>query len=264
MNPSETKAPEPESSSPAFERCPNCDEALTGPFCSACGQKNTHPRLEAGQLMREAFAQWLNLESALVRTIRGLTRNPGALCRDYVAGRRKRYTHPFKYCLTLVALFFLVNTMLGLEIGLRVEGPTDPDAAAKTEILRDFVATHITNILFLALPFFALGLRLVFRSAGFNVAEIYAFVLFVTGHVFLFGLLLLSLSPWVSGPWLVLLRFTVHMLFFAWAAVVFFEAQGPWGVLKAMACHVLYMFCIMGVALVLAVAKLLVMGGFEG
>lgn len=241
--------------------CLNCGAELGGTFCSDCGQKATAGRLEARRLVAEGLRQWLNVESALGRTIIGLTRDPGRVCREYVAGRRKRYVHPFKYCLTLVALYFIVNTLAGLEIGLRLEGPSDPETAERVEAVRTFIFRHISNILFLALPFFATALRFVYRKAGYNVAEIYAFVLFVTGHVFLLSIPMLALNLVLPQGVIMLLRQVFHLGFFTWAAVTFFDARTLWGILLAMASHTFYIASVVLVASSVALGRLMMLGG---
>lgn len=241
--------------------CPNCGEPAHGPFCSACGQKNTLARLELRPLIRESLGQWLNVESALARTVIGLSRAPGQLCRDYVAGRRKRYVHPFKYCLTAVALYFFANALMGLEVGPTIGVPDDPQQVERFMALRQFVVTHLSNILFLALPLFVAILSLLFRSSGFNGAEIFAFTLFVTGHGRLVGLAVLPLAFLAPMGAVMALRLLLQLTFFVWASVTFFEVCSLSGVLRSLVAYVAYVGSVVLVAVILSLGRLM-LGGF--
>ncbi len=94
--------------------CLNCETPLTGSFCGKCGQR-ARGRLTSRELVGDLLAHVLTLESALGRTVIGLARRPGAVCLDYVKGRRARYISPLRYCLLTLALYLLVGLVLGAD-----------------------------------------------------------------------------------------------------------------------------------------------------
>lgn len=244
-----------------LEACLNCGTDLTGPYCAQCGQKNTSPRLEARDVAADLAEHLLQVDSGLLRTLRGLSRNPGRLAREYVFGMRTRYVNPFKYCLTITALFLAWNLLIGYD----VTGAVDPAAMAnafgseggeKAAVVLPFVErtvkTHLNTAIFLALPIFALALRRLYRRSGFNFAETYAFLLFVTGHTYLVGMLLSVVGLVVPAAALVA-RVIFRFAYFAYAAVVFYDSPKVVGTLKALGAMLLFMLIMMIVIATLAV-----------
>lgn len=233
------------------ERCLNCNARLAGSFCADCGQRVVPGgRLTTGGIVRQGLDQLFGLESRLGRTVRELTRNPGAVVRAYVAGKRARYVNPFKYCLAMIAAYLLLGALLGVDpsktINAGVVG-ADGNPVAWAEDAQAFVRGNLNNVLFLALPLFAGILRLLYRRSGYNYAETYSFVLFVVGHIFLAGLLLTPLAIWMPAT-AIAIRLLFHLAFFVWAARVFYDQRTLVGTLRASLAHLLYMLSVMPVA----------------
>lgn len=92
--------------------CLNCGHALTGPYCSACGQKaRVHRSLRAffGDFASGAF----NFEGKIWRTIPMLAWKPGELTRRYIEGERARFVSPVALYLFTVFLMFAVLSFTG-------------------------------------------------------------------------------------------------------------------------------------------------------
>jgi hypothetical protein len=77
-------------------RCPNCGSALSGPFCSTCGQRQAELEPPLMELLREAVDSFFSLDARIFRTLWPLISRPGRLTTEFLAGRRDRYVHPFK------------------------------------------------------------------------------------------------------------------------------------------------------------------------
>jgi hypothetical protein len=90
--------------------CPNCSAQLTGPFCASCGQRQVDLDQPLRELVSEAMDAFLAFDARLLRTLTPLITRPGFLTLEFLAGRRKRYVHPFKlYFATSVALFLALS-----------------------------------------------------------------------------------------------------------------------------------------------------------
>lgn len=229
--------------------CANCGTAATDCYCARCGQA-LRGRLESRQLVGAALDQLFSLESRLGRTVVELSRNPGAVARSYVGGRRARYVNPFKYCLAMVAAYLLLGAMLGVDPRDRVTANLSRggDPVAWVAEAQAFLRRNLNNVIFFSLPLFAAGLRLIYRRRGFNFAETYAFVLFVVGHIFLVGLVLTPLA--ILSPAAMLgLRMLFHVAFFTWAAMVFYDQRTFAGGVRAAAANGLYFLSIVPVAM---------------
>jgi hypothetical protein len=93
-------------------QCLNCGTALEGPFCYYCGQPDKNFMRFFPVLMREFLEDFLELDSRFTRTIKPLLFLPGKLTRDYLDGRRFRYTPPLRLYIFSSMLFFILAAML--------------------------------------------------------------------------------------------------------------------------------------------------------
>ena len=102
---------------PRAATCPNCDVPRTGKFCAACGQNNRADRLSLKEMSQTGLAHVFELDVPLLRTLVGLTIRPGRVCREYIAGHRRRYSNPLRYCIITAALYMLCLAVLGVSPG---------------------------------------------------------------------------------------------------------------------------------------------------
>lgn len=97
-----------ESNNSVVQRCDNCNAALTGSFCSECGQndKNYDRSLwrVVGDLLREQF----DIHSRISRTLRMLFLQPGELAIEFRQNRRASYVAPIRMYLFSSLLFFFL------------------------------------------------------------------------------------------------------------------------------------------------------------
>jgi hypothetical protein len=90
--------------------CLNCGFELTGPYCAQCGQRATDVNLSVRTLVVEFADSLFSWEMGFWQTFKRLVFQPGELTREYVVGRRKRYSSPIKlYLGTSLVFFFLMN-----------------------------------------------------------------------------------------------------------------------------------------------------------
>lgn len=93
-------------------RCRNCGAALTGPFCSACGQREQSRIVSLGSLVKDAVGDLYHVDSRVWRTLRALVTKPGFLTVEFLAGRRARYLPPFRLYLVVSVFLFLLTQHL--------------------------------------------------------------------------------------------------------------------------------------------------------
>ena len=94
------------------ERCLNCSTELVGPFCHFCGQPDKRLIRFFPVLVREFFEDFLELDTRFTRTMKPLLFQPGRLSRDYLDGRRFRYTTPIRLFIFSSMLFFILAATL--------------------------------------------------------------------------------------------------------------------------------------------------------
>jgi hypothetical protein len=128
--------------------CLNCGILLTGPYCSACGQKaHIHRSLRA--FAGDFIAGLMNFEGKFWRTLPMLAWRPGEMTRRYIAGERAKFISPVAlYLFTVFAMFAVLNFTGALDADpeafkteLREEIATDQRALAKLEARRKDPAT---------------------------------------------------------------------------------------------------------------------------
>lgn len=92
--------------------CLNCATTLTGPYCSACGQKaRVHRSLAT--FFHDMIQGLFNFEGKIWRTLPMLAWRPGEMTRRYVVGERARFVSPVALYLFSVFLMFAVINFTG-------------------------------------------------------------------------------------------------------------------------------------------------------
>jgi hypothetical protein len=127
--------------------CLNCGTSLEGPFCHYCGQPDRNFLRFFPALLREFLSEALELDSRFARTMKPLLFLPGRLTRDYLDGRRFRYTPPLRLYLFSSIVFFLLAAFLstdaitetvsvgGQNNGIQITADTEEDLARVEEAL---------------------------------------------------------------------------------------------------------------------------------
>jgi hypothetical protein len=210
---------EPRSADVSSERlrstaCLNCGVALTGPFCSACGQRDVPPYPTVRELVVDAFWELSGWDGRFAVTVRTLLRRPGKLTREFLEGRRARYISPLRLYLMASIVFFVVaaatpdrdrqagdSVSVGAGVNLNLGGADDSTvlrgienaprplrafvrrAVADREGLKRDVNETMPRVLFALLPLFALIVSIFYR--GRRYPEHLYFAIHLHAFVFL-------------------------------------------------------------------------------
>lgn len=91
------------------KNCLNCGAPLTGPYCSACGQK-AHVHRSVRAFFQDFIGALFNFEGKIWRTLPMLAWRPGEMTRRYIAGERARFVSPIAlYLFTVFVMFAVLN-----------------------------------------------------------------------------------------------------------------------------------------------------------
>ena len=124
--------------------CLNCGTRLTGPYCSACGQK-AHIHRSVRAFFGDFIQGLYNFEGKIWRTLPMLAWCPGLMTRRYIAGERARFISPVALYLFTVFLMFATLNFTGalgsgsgsnFRAGLQTELREDQQKLAKLEVER--------------------------------------------------------------------------------------------------------------------------------
>lgn len=90
--------------------CLNCGHSFAEHdiFCSQCGQKNRDSKIKFRDFINEVFKGFTSWDTKFWTTLFPLLSKPGKVSKDYIEGKRARYTNPFRFYLTTSILFFLL------------------------------------------------------------------------------------------------------------------------------------------------------------
>ena len=95
--------------------CPNCGHPLelSDRYCPSCSQANSTKHLTMKDFFDEFFADLVNFDTRLVRTLYTLLWKPGRISKDFIAGKRMSYVNPFRLLLSLAIIYFLMLSFTG-------------------------------------------------------------------------------------------------------------------------------------------------------
>lgn len=122
--------------------CTDCGAAVSGRFCSECGQP-THVHRSLLHLVEEVLHGVLHFDARVWRTLPLLALNPGRLTREWVQGRRTRYVSPLALFLFTVFLMFFAMSFggdAGLTPVLKSDGQTATQIRAERDRLNQAIA----------------------------------------------------------------------------------------------------------------------------
>ncbi len=240
-------APSPES----FADCKDCGAVRTGPFCSDCGQSIADEQRLTLRGMAMAFVHRLTgMDRGIFFTLATLYRKgPGHVAHRFVAGERRRFTHPL--LLVILAAAFVLFTFRFYEDSYVVlmeatfaqqQSTMDPDAAERMiediggprEMAAKMVAFMKGNMtLLVLLNAFPMGVLMWFfyRSDGTTLAEWTVLGLYITAGVnfitALFNVWLFGSSDGTLSVWGLLPILAIYSAFVMWGVKRF--GNRSWG-----------------------------------
>jgi len=95
-------------SNPVSSSCRNCRAALTGPFCSQCGQRDVDYHQSIGTVFRDFLDSFLTFDGKVVQTLWLLLSRPGELTIRFLQGQQIRFLNPIRFYVSVSLVFFLV------------------------------------------------------------------------------------------------------------------------------------------------------------
>ncbi len=88
--------------------CANCEYPVDGSFCSNCGQSVKSFHRPFFTVVSESLGDALSIDNRFFHTLLPLIVHPGFITKEFMKGRRARYTPPFRLYLFLTFFAFLL------------------------------------------------------------------------------------------------------------------------------------------------------------
>ena len=158
--------------------CPSCGKKFEGPFCYACGEKQTSPKdYTLKKYAAQAIDMFTHFDGKFFRTIKYLLFFPGKLTQENLAGRKVGLMKPVQlFVLISLVYFFLmknVDVFVNFLGGMHEEAPMILKAkkiAAAESIPFEAYVEHYDHMLagasktfvFVLVPMIAIGVWLLF------------------------------------------------------------------------------------------------------
>lgn len=178
-----------------LNNCKNCNEVLTGRYCSKCGQDAHTERISYHTIIHEIEHGIIHIDKGIFFTIKELILKPGITIKNYLAGKRISHFKPFAFLFIMATIYAVVakysnsGTVFN-DIDIKAEDDADMIISEAFEWIKDHYAYTIVFLL----PFTALSTYIVFRKNDYNFFEHLVINAYTTGVKTFINILFLPLS----------------------------------------------------------------------
>ena len=224
--------------------CLNCETALSDGqrFCPNCGQKTDTHRLTWKHFSHEVFHALAPADKGLVYLFKELVLRPGAVAREYLAGKRQKYFNPFSYFLISAGVIVLADSLFGNEApetlpdpSILARLPTEAARAGYVGMLHrsyevtHFIAEHGNLFAIAAIPVFASVWWLFYRRRGYNYVEFLTGAMLIDSVTNVLLPLVLAFVQHVGGAAVVLsftrVAFVLQLFYLTYGLTGFLQLQ---------------------------------------
>lgn len=219
-----------------MDKCPNCNNELTGNFCSNCGQKRYEFNdRKVSTFVKNFFEESFSFDSKFIKTLKHLLINPGFLTHEYIIGRVNSYVTPLKLYLFVSVVFFFISSLVSPDELSSLEddfGAKDlvENITAEKEISREVFETRFNSELQGKLPLYFLVLVVLFslplKIIYIHTKRPYVEHLVFSMHFFSFLLVMLTISTLLE---LLLPDIFYLFMFFIPFIYIFFAVKNVYG-----------------------------------
>jgi len=228
-----------------MSNCKNCNNELSGNYCSNCGHHAIVKRIDSHYIKNE-LRDILHFERGFFFTSKELLLRPGLNIREYISGNRNRLVKPITFLIVTSLIYTLIVNFFHIEE--EYINYEQIEESVISTILRWVQENNgYANII---MGFFIAFLaKLFFRKYGYNYFELLIVLFFVSG----IEMLIISFMGIIEGFSNIHLQVEatiISTIYSCWAIGHFFENK-PGNYLKAFLINILgYLTFIISVVLV--------------
>ena len=159
--------------------CQNCQSEFEDNFCPNCGQRKTaNNRLVLKDMIQRFADDQFDFDRGFTYTLWQLATRPGKLARNYLAGKRKRYTAPTRFLIIAVAFQALIDFLSEDRRLIREFEPffmdmfSDSIQGSVRYWSYIFGTEYALSASVIMIAFFPIAFNLFFRKQGYNYTEL--------------------------------------------------------------------------------------------
>ncbi len=224
-----------------MELCKNCGTQFEGNFCPNCGQRLNSGRIIFRESAKDVLEHYFDFDAPLFRTIKGMVTNPGKLIKEYIAGKRKSYSHPFRYFVLVLAIYLVLKNLLDFdpiqtvsEISGSQRAPNPNSVISKAS---NYFSNHINTFLLVFAFTIALFSKLFNLKSKIYFVEYLTLGFFIVAQYMFFSIFIL-LGSYIS-PYVFILNYLVVFLYPVYVLISFHSGNLALRVLKSVLISIL-------------------------
>ncbi len=203
-----------------MEICKNCNQDLTGKFCSNCGQPAILKRIDSHYVQHE-IEHVLHLDRGIFYTIKELFLKPGDSIRNFISVDRNRLVKPIIFIIVCSLVYMIFEHYFHIEQGYVDMRGREGSTFNK---INSWNQNHYGYANIIMGIFIALWVKIFFRKYKYNFFEILIVLCYVMG----IGMLIISVFVIIEGFTKVsLLRVgsLVGCIYSVWAIANFYDKK---------------------------------------
>jgi len=219
-----------------MDTCKNCNEPISGNFCSNCGQPATLRRIDGRYIIHE-IKEILCGNRGFVYTIKKMLTTPGESVRSFLAKDRYRFVKPITFVIITSLIYALINHFF--RISVEDLGLSGEEVSPTTILIFHWMtfeypgyATMLTGL------YMAFWIKLFFRKSGYNLFEVFILMCFISGVSALFMSVVTPFQG-LSQLNIIQLSSVVLIIYFMWAVGQFFGEKKIKNYVKALIAYIL-------------------------
>lgn len=204
------------------KHCLYCNNIVKDNYCSKCGQPTNTSRINIMHIIAEVQFGILHINKGILYTIKELIIHPGSTVKNYIWGKRVKYTKPLLYLILAGVLYSLIFHYFEY---FPMENMNRHESVIFEYIpIYKWYSEHYSITLLFLVPFYALTSFWLFRKKEYNYTEHLVLFSFLTGTKIFILLLFFPLVYLTKSPDIYKISEIVAEAYLICGLVVFFKS----------------------------------------
>lgn len=220
--------------------CINCEQSTAGKFCHHCGQKQEVARLTWYSVFGELQKRIFGFDNNYLRTVKDLTIRPQAVIESIIEGNRVKYVGPVGYYFVMLTIYILLMALINVDMAdimttasNSMNGEVTQNQLALQNRYNTFIAENFRLTAFLMMPFFILGVWLVFKNKGYNFLETSVINFYGQAHPMWASIILIAIYKFTGLNVSLMLMSAITYIYLIIILTLFYKGNKLWNFVKA-------------------------------
>ena len=219
--------------------CKNCNELVSGNYCSNCGHATNLKRIDGSYVIRE-IASSFNTESGMIYTIRMMFLAPGKSVKQFLLEDRNRFVKPISFILITALIAIIVSHFFKIDakvIQQQFSDEADIFELPTYNLLINWLIDNSYSDIVVGF-IMAFWVKLFFRKSGYNLFEIFVLYCYLIGISSIFTSVIFTIQG-LTHLNLIIVSNIITVIYLTWATGQFFNRRKASSYLKAFISYIL-------------------------